>query len=54
MTWTTSDTRYESTGIAGAQELPPSDDLMHHDVHVSDNQDSGNDHTPAAANSRKD
>ncbi|GJZ85605.1 hypothetical protein Tco_0650944 [Tanacetum coccineum] len=31
MAWTTSDTRYESTGIAGAQELSPSDDLMHDD-----------------------
>ncbi|GKF31381.1 hypothetical protein Tco_0101179 [Tanacetum coccineum] len=43
-----------------AQELSPSDDLMHDDsapdeqVHVSDDQDSGNDHIPAAANSRKD
>ncbi|GJZ85606.1 hypothetical protein Tco_0650945 [Tanacetum coccineum] len=60
MAWTTSDTRYESTGIAGAQELSPSDDLMHDDsapdeqVHVSDDQDSGDDHTPAAADSRKD
>ncbi|GJR97220.1 retrovirus-related pol polyprotein from transposon TNT 1-94 [Tanacetum coccineum] len=60
MAWTTSDTRYESTGIAGVQELSPSDDLMHDDsapdeqVHVSDDQDSGNDHTPAAADSRKD
>ncbi|GKC77297.1 hypothetical protein Tco_1128071, partial [Tanacetum coccineum] len=31
MAWTISDTRYESTGIAGAQELSPSDDLMHDD-----------------------
>ncbi|GJR28055.1 hypothetical protein Tco_1104287 [Tanacetum coccineum] len=31
MAWTTSDTRYESTGIAGAQKLSPSDDLMHDD-----------------------
>ncbi|GJV15549.1 hypothetical protein Tco_1360872 [Tanacetum coccineum] len=31
MAWTTSDTRYESTGIAGAQELSSSDDLMHDD-----------------------
>ncbi|GJX71906.1 hypothetical protein Tco_0309077 [Tanacetum coccineum] len=31
MAWTTSDTRYESTGIIGAQELSPSDDLMHDD-----------------------
>ncbi|GJU02997.1 hypothetical protein Tco_1113335 [Tanacetum coccineum] len=28
---TTSDTRYESTGIAGDQELSPSDDLMYDD-----------------------
>ncbi|GJY51985.1 hypothetical protein Tco_0442832 [Tanacetum coccineum] len=38
MAWTTSDTRYESTGI----------------VQVSDDQDSENDHTPAAADLRKD
>ncbi|GKC86094.1 hypothetical protein Tco_1141811 [Tanacetum coccineum] len=31
MAWTTSDTRYESTGIAEAQKLSPSDDLMHDD-----------------------
>ncbi|GKC73908.1 E-beta-farnesene synthase [Tanacetum coccineum] len=31
MAWTTSDTRYESTGIAWVQELSPSDDLMHDD-----------------------
>ncbi|GKC67021.1 monodehydroascorbate reductase [Tanacetum coccineum] len=60
MAWTTSNTRYESTGIVGVQELSPSDDLMHHDsapdeqVQVSDDQDSGNDHTPATADSRKD
>ncbi|GJZ08341.1 hypothetical protein Tco_0542624 [Tanacetum coccineum] len=60
MAWTTSDTRYELTGIAGAQELSPSDDLMHDDsapdeqVHVSDDQDSRDDHTPVAAASRKD
>ncbi|GJZ32960.1 hypothetical protein Tco_0578396 [Tanacetum coccineum] len=42
------------------QELSPSDDLMHDDfaldeqVQVSDDQDFGNDHTPAAADSRKD
>ncbi|GJT14932.1 hypothetical protein Tco_0873638 [Tanacetum coccineum] len=60
MAWTTSDTRYESTSITGVQELSPSDDLMHDDstpdeqVQVSDDQDSRNDHTPAAADSRKD
>ncbi|GJT98662.1 hypothetical protein Tco_1094180 [Tanacetum coccineum] len=53
--WTTFDTKYESTGIAGAQELSPSDDLMYDDsapneqVHVFDDQDSRDDHTPAAA-----
>ncbi|GJW83253.1 hypothetical protein Tco_0156398 [Tanacetum coccineum] len=58
--WTTSDIRYESTDIPGVQELSPSDDLMHNDsapdeqVQVSDDQDYGNDHTPTAADSRKD
>ncbi|GKC09098.1 hypothetical protein Tco_1000708 [Tanacetum coccineum] len=58
--WTTFDTRYESTSIARAQELSPSNDLMHDDfapdeqVPVSDDQDSWDDHTPAAADSRKD
>ncbi|GKB05451.1 hypothetical protein Tco_0833646 [Tanacetum coccineum] len=56
---TSGSTPYESTGIAGVQEISPSDDMMHDDsapdehVQVSDDQDSGNDHTPAAANSRK-
>ncbi|GKE02441.1 hypothetical protein Tco_1390424, partial [Tanacetum coccineum] len=60
MAWTTSDTRYESTGITGDQELSPSVDLMHDDsapdeqVQVSDDQDSEDDHTPAAVDSRKD
>ncbi|GJT24029.1 hypothetical protein Tco_0893966 [Tanacetum coccineum] len=60
MAWTISDTRYESAGIVGAQELSPSDDLMHDDSvpdkqgQVSDDQDYGDDHTPAAADSRKD
>ncbi|GKF45636.1 hypothetical protein Tco_0135438, partial [Tanacetum coccineum] len=55
-----SDSRYESTGIIRAQELSPSDDQMHDDsapdeqVQVSDDQDSGDDHTPAATASRKD
>ncbi|GKF81745.1 hypothetical protein Tco_0240347, partial [Tanacetum coccineum] len=31
MAWTTSYTRYESTGIAWVQKLSPSDDLMHDD-----------------------
>ncbi|GJR25947.1 hypothetical protein Tco_1102179 [Tanacetum coccineum] len=54
-----------STGTSGstlqqgceALKLSPSDDVMHDDseqVHVSDDQDSGNDHTPAADDSRKD
>ncbi|GJS30361.1 hypothetical protein Tco_0490981 [Tanacetum coccineum] len=60
MAWTTSNTIYESTSIAGPQELSPLDDLIHDDsspneqVHVSDDQDSGNDHTPTAVDSRKD
>ncbi|GKE61611.1 hypothetical protein Tco_1511978, partial [Tanacetum coccineum] len=60
MAWTTSNTRYESTGIVGVQELSPSDDLMHDDsapdeqVQVSDDQDSRNDHPPATGDSRKD
>ncbi|GKF13889.1 hypothetical protein Tco_0055351, partial [Tanacetum coccineum] len=56
---TTSDTRYESTSIAGAQELSPLYDLMHDDfvpdvqVQVSDDQDSGDDHTPTVVELRK-
>ncbi|GKD07518.1 hypothetical protein Tco_1187203 [Tanacetum coccineum] len=48
------------SGTLGAQELSPSDDLIHDDsapdeqVQVSDDQDSMNDHTPVAAASRKD
>ncbi|GKF85857.1 hypothetical protein Tco_0253684, partial [Tanacetum coccineum] len=59
MAWTTSDTRYESAGVSGAQELSPTDSLMHEDsipneqVHLSDDEDSGNDHLPKA-DSRKD
>ncbi|GKF20037.1 hypothetical protein Tco_0068675 [Tanacetum coccineum] len=51
MAWTTSDTRYESTGIVRALELSPSDDLMHNDfapdeqVQVSDDQDYGDNQT---------
>ncbi|GKG01905.1 hypothetical protein Tco_0306610, partial [Tanacetum coccineum] len=50
MAWTTFDTRYESAGVSGAQELSPTDSLMHEDsipdeqVHLSDDEDSGNDH----------
>ncbi|GJV52490.1 hypothetical protein Tco_1448231 [Tanacetum coccineum] len=59
MAWTTSDTRYESADISGAQELSPTDSLMQDDsildeqVHLSDDEDSGNDHLPKA-DSRKD
>ncbi|GJU35171.1 retrovirus-related pol polyprotein from transposon TNT 1-94 [Tanacetum coccineum] len=59
MAWTTSDTRYESAVVFGAQELSPTDSLMHDDsipdekVHMSDDEDSGNDHLPKA-DSRKD
>ncbi|GJT26674.1 hypothetical protein Tco_0906949 [Tanacetum coccineum] len=59
MAWTTSDTRYESTGFTATQETSPSDDLMQDDsildeqVHLSDDDDSGNDHPPKD-NLRKD
>ncbi|GJW94858.1 hypothetical protein Tco_0174530 [Tanacetum coccineum] len=59
MAWTTSDTRYESTGFTAIQETSPSDDLMHDDsipdkhVHFSDDEDSENDHLPKD-NVRKD
>ncbi|GKF28485.1 hypothetical protein Tco_0094827, partial [Tanacetum coccineum] len=59
MTWTTSDTQYESADIPEAQELSPTDYLMHDDsipeerVHLSDDEDSKNDHQPKA-DSRKD
>ncbi|GJR83573.1 hypothetical protein Tco_0154358 [Tanacetum coccineum] len=59
MAWTTSDTQYESADIPEAQELSPTDYLMHDDsipeerVHLSDDEDSKNDHQPKA-DSRKD
>ncbi|GKC74069.1 hypothetical protein Tco_1119952 [Tanacetum coccineum] len=59
MAWTTSDTQYEPADIPGAQELSPSDYLMQDDsipeeqVHLSDDEDSENDHQPKA-DSRKD
>ncbi|GJU96997.1 hypothetical protein Tco_1326268 [Tanacetum coccineum] len=59
MAWTTSDTRFESTGFTAAQELSPTDSLMQDDsipdeqVHLSDDEDSGNDHLPKS-DSRKD
>ncbi|GJV27105.1 retrovirus-related pol polyprotein from transposon TNT 1-94 [Tanacetum coccineum] len=57
--WTTSDTRYESVGVSVDQELSPTDSLMHEDsildkqVHLFNDEDSGNDHLPKA-DSRKD
>ncbi|GJZ68759.1 hypothetical protein Tco_0632309 [Tanacetum coccineum] len=56
---TTSDTRYESTGFTAIQETSPSYDLMHDDsildehAHLSDDEDSENDHLPKD-NMRKD
>ncbi|GJW94101.1 hypothetical protein Tco_0173773 [Tanacetum coccineum] len=52
MAWTTSDTRYESTGFTATHETSPSDDLMHDDsipdeqVHLSNDENSENDHLP--------
>ncbi|GKC08618.1 hypothetical protein Tco_1000228 [Tanacetum coccineum] len=52
MAWTTSDTRFESTDFTTAQELSPTDSLMQDDsipdeqVHLSNDEDSGNDHLP--------
>ncbi|GJU61289.1 hypothetical protein Tco_1243124 [Tanacetum coccineum] len=59
MAWTTSDTRFESTGFTKAQESSPTDSLMQDDsipdeqVHLSDDEDSENDHLPKA-DSRQD
>ncbi|GJR23544.1 hypothetical protein Tco_0972071 [Tanacetum coccineum] len=59
MAWTKSDTQYESADIPRAQELSPIDYLMQDDsipeeqVHLSDDEDSENDHQPKA-DSRKD
>ncbi|GJV75871.1 hypothetical protein Tco_1507455 [Tanacetum coccineum] len=59
MAWTTSDTRFESNGFTATQELSPTDSLMQDDsipdeqVHLSDDEDSGNDHLPKA-DSRQD
>ncbi|GKB53570.1 hypothetical protein Tco_0904323, partial [Tanacetum coccineum] len=50
MSWTTSDIQYESADIPGAQDLSPTDYLMHDDsipkeqVHLSNDEDSENDH----------
>ncbi|GJZ28405.1 hypothetical protein Tco_0573052 [Tanacetum coccineum] len=54
MAWTTSDTQYESADIPEAQELSPTDYLMHDDstpeeqVLLSDDEYSENDHQPKA------
>ncbi|GJW55696.1 hypothetical protein Tco_0099781 [Tanacetum coccineum] len=54
MSWTTSDTQYESADIPGAQELSPTDYLIQDDsipeeqVLLSDDEDSENDHQPKA------
>ncbi|GJR66154.1 retrovirus-related pol polyprotein from transposon TNT 1-94 [Tanacetum coccineum] len=59
MAWTTFDTRFESTSFTAAQELSPTDSLMQDDsipdkqVHLSDDEDFGNDHLPKA-DSRQD
>ncbi|GKC52851.1 hypothetical protein Tco_1075596 [Tanacetum coccineum] len=59
MAWTTSITRYKSTGFMAIQETSPLNDLMHDDsipdkhVHLSDDEDSRNDHLPKD-NVRKD
>nr|GEU94033.1 hypothetical protein [Tanacetum cinerariifolium] len=59
MAWTTSNTRYESAGVSGTQELSPIDSLIQDDsilgeqVHLSDDEDFEIDHLPQA-NSRKD
>ncbi|GJT38860.1 hypothetical protein Tco_0938725 [Tanacetum coccineum] len=59
-TGTSGYTLQQGCEVSRAQELSPSDDLMHDDstsdeqVHVSDDQDSRNDHTPADVDSRKD
>ncbi|GKE33108.1 hypothetical protein Tco_1452430, partial [Tanacetum coccineum] len=59
-TGTSGSTPQQGRKVLSAQELSPSDDLMHDDfatderVPVYDDQDSGDDHTPAAAASRKD
>ncbi|GJZ98402.1 hypothetical protein Tco_0670855 [Tanacetum coccineum] len=59
MAWTTSDTRFKSTGFTAALELSPTDYLMQDDsipeehVHLFDDEDFENDHQPKA-DSRKD
>ncbi|GJV02674.1 hypothetical protein Tco_1336243 [Tanacetum coccineum] len=59
-TSTSGSTPQQGSEVPRAQELSPSDDLMHDDsapdeqVHVSDDQDFGDDHTPTSTYSRKD
>ncbi|GJR27765.1 hypothetical protein Tco_1103997 [Tanacetum coccineum] len=59
MAWTTSNTRFESTTFMAAQELSLTDSLMQDDsipdeqVHLSNDEDSRNDHLPKA-DSRQD
>ncbi|GKE19645.1 hypothetical protein Tco_1427222 [Tanacetum coccineum] len=54
MAWTTSDTRYESTGVSADQDSSPTESLMHDDstpdeqVQSSDDEDIGNDQIPEA------
>nr|GEX67776.1 hypothetical protein [Tanacetum cinerariifolium] len=58
MAWTTSNTQYEYAGLYGTQELSPmkflipDDSIPNEQVHLSDDEDSRNDHLPTA-NSRK-
>nr|GEW41226.1 hypothetical protein [Tanacetum cinerariifolium] len=59
MAWTTFDTRYESAGVSGTQELSSMNSLIQDDsildeqMHLSNDEDSRNDHLPKA-DSRKD
>nr|GEY93221.1 hypothetical protein [Tanacetum cinerariifolium] len=59
MALTTSDTRYESTGVSVAQESSPTyfvlndDSILDEQVHLSDNEDTQNDQLPKA-DTRKD
>ncbi|GJY63413.1 hypothetical protein Tco_0464873 [Tanacetum coccineum] len=54
MAWTTSDTRYKSAGFTATSETSPTDYLMNDDsipdeqVHLSDDEDTRNDHLPKA------
>ncbi|GJV60237.1 hypothetical protein Tco_1466337 [Tanacetum coccineum] len=59
MAWTTSDIRYESTGVSADQDSSPTESLMHDDstpdeqVQSSDDEDTRNDQKPEA-DTRKD